>query len=75
MSMIDRLSDILWGIVLVCAIVAAAILISPNADISRGIGHGIIHEDDVKWNCETMGNLKCGPQLIELDSPQRFWKA
>lgn len=73
--MIDRLLDILWGIVLVCAIVAAAIIISPNAeDISRGIGHGIIHEDDVKWNCETMGNLKCGPQLIELYSPQRFWK-
>lgn len=49
-------------VALICsAIFAGQSLLPESEDIARGIGHGIIHEDNVKWDCETMGNLICGP--------------
>lgn len=68
--MIEALTDLLIGIALVCAVVAAAILVSPQTEVApRNVGHGIIWEDDVKWDCATMDRDGCGPQLLDLIVP------
>lgn len=73
MNLIESLTDLLLGVVLVCAVVAAAILLSPSSEIApRNVGHGTIWEDDVKWDCETMDADGCGPAggPIELVTPE-----
>lgn len=78
MNLIETLTDLLIGIALVCAVVAFAILVSPQTEVApRNVGHGTIWEDDVKWDCATMGNRICGPQLLDLTVPNgpNFWQA